>query len=96
MNFNNDEPLSATTVVVDVDTMAEELKRLRNKLRGEGRDEERGTRDEETPPESPPTSQGGKATGPVYRPSWGGRFPPVAKPEGVGEERELGAFRCGR
>ena len=60
MNFNNDEPLSATTVVVDVDTMAEELKRLRNKLRGEGRDEERGTRDEETPPESPPTSQGGK------------------------------------
>ena len=100
MDFSNNEPLSATTVVVDVDTMAEELKRLKeSKTTGaDGRQESPecppfnsppetgGESREVTPPYSPPPSQGGKAGSPAPT-SQGGKAdetPPYSPPTSQG------------
>ena len=70
--------LSATTVVVDVDTMADELKRLKDKGKTSFVDSRFRGNDDQIVDSRFRGNDTGK---PVHRPSWGGRFPRSRNPK---------------
>jgi hypothetical protein len=95
--FDN-SPLGAATVVVDIDQMNDELRRLQAKPV----EPAAPPAPEASAPASVPTRipaplpiRRRQLPGPVHRPSWGGRLT-LPDPPPTGAPEEVLVFRCGR
>ena len=94
MHFNEIGQISATTTIVDVDRLAEEIRRLKSRPAGQSGKSPADDGKDAAATVAAAADLSRPPAEPNHRPSWGGRFPPLP-PEDDGADK-ASLYKCGR